>query len=237
MYSIADLVEKSHGIMGTIADKLKALMIGYRKLAKALLEVGTLLKSQQLVDPKVLQPRLEHLIEVWDSVFPDKPVFNKQHFLYEHVLEFVVLYEMYARVGEEGFESLHPRLSRLKDLVKAVASTRQRANTFNNRMQSNLKPEVAEGNSTIEVATTGQSRGTYNVNTNMTRQKDDVTVATSDFVNKRVGENDFIVLTDGSSLLPKEWEEIYLFVSRGKTPKDWRDGFEQSVAKKGKGKF
>jgi hypothetical protein len=75
------------------------------------------------------------LSKQWPTVFPDKNVFIKLHHIEAHVIHFILMYQMYGRLSEEGFEACHPLMSQIQSIVGKIVGTGQRINAFGRRLQ------------------------------------------------------------------------------------------------------
>lgn len=226
---IADCVAKCYDNSDEAEEfspSIKSLMERSKEIAQHLLVVSKILKSQskqsslQIIK---LRDAIYRLSKAWRNHFPNTTIFLKFHHVEAHVLDFVKRYEMYGRVSEEGFESAHPYVNQIRDMLKSVASTTQRINTICQRLHSGMNDEVTSAKTEVKVATTGKKRSRYDTSNSTSRAHEHVGIV-SDFFNLVEG-GAFLQLA-GEVLIPAEWKDVYFMAVFGKVPDWWTSCFQ-----------
>jgi len=120
------------------------------------------MKSQRRQIPQEFDDKVIDTILSWNETFPGDSYFNKLHFVMAHLPVFVSFYHICGRASAESHESVHARMSRMKDAVSRMASTEKKYQTLFARITSNLKPGMAERDKKVTTKQTGKKRGQYN---------------------------------------------------------------------------
>ena len=202
-------------------QRVQDLMNGSRDMVKDLLEMASILKSQSKITTAKLEALkivLTRISKRWRKEVPNKLVFLSYHILEAHVVAFIERYEAYARFGEEGFESSHPHIKKIKELLRTIGSVECRTSNLSRRMSTSLDPKQQKLSSRIRTFKEGRPRpGGYQTN----RIANDV--ATASGVIGSSGNMYFSVGKD--AILPRHWREAFELCEYGRAPAAWREAF------------
>lgn len=207
-----------------LQNALKTLFQCVKRITEPLLTMSKILKSQSKIQGqrlRTLQRALVSLSKAWREVFEDANVFLKLHHIEFQVWTFVVANEMYGRLSEEAFESCHPIINDLQQVLSGMVGTQQRMKTFSRRMNARTNDEVQRIIDDVEEKTNGTARCTYKKNRDVSDDDLDYikcgTIVSS--------ENGYLQLSSGS-LIPESWKEVYLLCANNEVPQKWHHVFE-----------
>ncbi len=205
-----------------VRERLKEMMATFNDVAKKLLRVCLLLKSQKKCDPDEFDTAVADYASAYLDTFDGKS-FNKLHFLIAHITSFVREYKMIGRASAESHEAGHAYFSRIKRLIK-TKDKKKMFSTFYSRIYSTLDPKLTESRNKIKSKTTGKKRGPYRITT---RVQEDVDFNDAHFAGEyEVDGETFLKLHEGGSI-PEKYKSIYLYVVHGRAPADWTTCFDE----------
>ena len=99
---------------------LEVEVVRWRRLGKALYDVGCFVKSQRKRCPVVFADKLLRLWCWWEDAFPGKG-FNKYHVIFCTLHNYVHLFHMAGRVSEESNKAYNGTVANMKKVVKCMA--------------------------------------------------------------------------------------------------------------------
>lgn len=217
---------------------LEELFQCVKRVADPLLVMSKILKSQEKIEGETLtnlRDAIVSLSKAWREVFEKANVFLKLHHIEFHVWVFVLVNQMYGRLSEEGFESCHPLINDVQQILAGMVSTQQRVKTFGRRMNVKSDDNVQGINDDVRNKLKGKPRGTYK---KTARSGDDLEYLTCGSIVKR--ENGYLVLSSGG-MIPESWEDVFLLVAVNKAPEEWHrvfnDDDDLAEEKKQKAKY
>ena len=140
------------------------------------------------------------------------------HVLEAHVVAFIERYEAHARFGEEGFESSHPHIKKIKELLKTIGSVECRTSNLSRRMSTSLDPKQQKLSSRIRTFKEGKPRPG---GCQTKRTANDTPTASG-----VIGSSGNIYFSVGKdAILPEHWREAFELCEYGRAPAAWREIF------------
>ena len=214
--------------LDTIGKQICELMNDSKKIARPLLQLSKLLKSQdKFTDQHIRKLKfvVAQLSKEWRKVLSGKKVFLKLHHVECHILSFAILYRMVGRLSEEGFEACHPVMNAVQRVLKSIVSTQQRVATFGRRLNVRSDDKVQSVISDVNKKFTGPKRGTYNKTTINLRVSEELEFMECGTCTPSSEFPGFSVLSVGG-IIPNEWRDVYLMSAHGHVPSYWSSSFQ-----------
>lgn len=143
---------------------VKLVLEHLKAVAHPLLPLCLALKSQKKITAEKWELIYQHQCSVfaaWRVNFPTKNVYLKMHHMVCGVPRFIERFQMYYRVGEEGFEGVHPVMEKVKGNLKSIVNTEVRIQTMYRRFQVSLASGVEAGKKELDESIKTGPRGRY----------------------------------------------------------------------------
>lgn len=205
--------------------KVKLVLERLKAVAVPLLPLCLALKSQKKITLDKQELIRQHQCSVWAAWrvhFPTKSVFLKMHHMVCAVPRFINKYHMYYRIGEEGFEGVHPVMEKVKGNLKSIVNTEARIQTMYRRFQVSLASGVEAGKKELDDNIKTGPRGRY-AKVMATRKEESLSFKKDVLWEEPAG---YVHLV-GGEVMKKEWMEVYSFVQSGIVPASWWNAFEK----------
>ena len=103
--------------------------------------------------------------------------------------------------------------------------TAQRQKKVNERLQGNLKAEVANNSALVREKTTGAKRKKYGPR----KRYDDRTKVVSSVADTLVFKDEVLFALPDTSLLPEKWRDVWDWYGGRHAPKEWRERLARSA--------
>lgn len=224
MDEIGDVVSRCYGNEPAKRELVKQVVARIKAVASPLYQLCLLLKSQKIIPPETQEVIRTHQCAVftaWRANFPNKNVFLKMHHWLCGMPRFIEKYQMFYRVSEESFESIHPVMEKTKSNLKPMVSTEKRLHNMYRRFQVSLAAPVEAGKTKLQDKITKGPRGPYNAS-QATRRQESLTCAIDELHEEPEG---YLRLVSGE-IMKKDWLDVYALVQFGKAPEAWWNAFD-----------
>ncbi|CAB9507987.1 unknown protein [Seminavis robusta] len=208
------------------------MMDTYLKLASLLYWMSVTMKSQRkwsLEQCEEFESTAREYAKLWLSFAggdnEDPAIFNKLHVLVTHIPQFVRTNGMLGRCSEEGFESSHKCIEKVRDPLKCMTSTEDRAHTIYRRIMLQSRPEIERTFESINERFSQKKRGSYNKDPTKMKTADSAP-AGGDVVDSLSLPDGFIQSINGY-VIKASWKDHFEFVCFSKVPSSWSTVFRE----------
>ncbi|CAB9505323.1 hypothetical protein SEMRO_227_G092400.1 [Seminavis robusta] len=208
---------------------INTLMDTFLKLTELLYRMSVMMKSQRKwpdLACNEFESAAQQYAQLWLSFAggneSNPAIFNKMHVLVAHIPQFVRTHGMLGRGSEEGFESSHKCIEKVRDPLKCMTSTEDRAHTIYRRIMLQSRPEIERTFEGITEHFTRAKRGPYTKNPSKMKTADRAP-AGRDVDSLSLPEG-FIQSINGY-VIKASWKEFFEYVCFSKVPLSWSTVF------------
>ncbi|CAB9528854.1 unknown protein [Seminavis robusta] len=202
------------------------LMDTYLKQTSLLNEMSVAMKSQRkwsVLACDQFEAAAQEYAKLWISSGArgeeDATIFNKLHVLVTHIPQFVRLHGMLGRGSEEGFESSHKCIERVRDPLKCMTSTEERAHTIYRRIMLQSRPEIETIFEEVNEHFSQKKRGPYRKDPSRMKTADSAPAAGRHIDSLSLPEG-FIQSINGY-VVKEQWKDYFEYVCFSKVPSSW----------------
>ncbi|CAB9506251.1 hypothetical protein SEMRO_260_G101510.1 [Seminavis robusta] len=212
---------------------MEAVTVLWRRLAKLLLKISSILKRQSKLSMDEINDLKQSAVaygEEWVSMIPGKDsLFNKLHTLIAHLTVFAEEHGTIGLVNEESFEATHPRAQTISTHLRSMIAAEGKVQKTVQRFSLDLNSEYQATRTALQDGRKTGARNLrnsdkYNV-THLSRRHDTAPIYNPPHCQDNVLPDGLIHVDTNQAIVKQEWLDYYNYLVCGRIPAPWRKTF------------